>query len=232
MILSHRYEDGSERPIAFASKLIPKQKLHRTIIGKEAAAIVVGFRKFYQYVNGAHIILRTDNEPLKFIFREKKNLSVMLQSQLIRWAYFLSGFTYKIEVVKSKPNGNCDALSRLPIQDKSLVFEEDFTIINYVEINMRSVDFKVLARETIKDPILSRTIKFLRQGSPKNPEFKNDVEKNLFKKRLELSVEDNCLLWGFRVVIPESLRKAVLSLLRASHMGEIKIKQLARNYFW
>lgn len=56
VILSHRYGDGSERPIAFASKLIPKQELHRTIIDKEAAAIVFGFKKFYQYLYGARTI--------------------------------------------------------------------------------------------------------------------------------------------------------------------------------
>lgn len=78
---------------------------------------------------------------------------------------------------------------------------------------------------------MSKIIKFLRQGWPKNPELKNDVEENLFKKRLELSVEDNCLLWGFRGVIPKSLQKEVLNQLHASHMEAIKMKQLARNYF-
>lgn len=68
----------------------------------------------------------------------------MLQSRLIRWAYFLSGFTYGIEVVKSKANGNCYALLRLQIHDETLVFEKDLTSINYVESNMQTLDFKFL----------------------------------------------------------------------------------------
>lgn len=49
-ILSHRFRDGSERRIAFASKVIPKNVLHRAIIDKEAGAIVFEFKKFYQYI--------------------------------------------------------------------------------------------------------------------------------------------------------------------------------------
>ena len=40
------------------------------------------------------------------------------------------------------------------------------------------------------------------------------------------------MLWSFCIVIPDSLQKEVLSELHASHMGIIKMKQLARNYFW
>ena len=119
-VLSHRLSDGSERPIAFASKIIPKNELHRAILDKKAGAIIFGFRKFYEYVYGVNIILKTDHEPLKFIFGSNKNLSIMIQRRLIRWSYFLSGFTYEIEIVKSQANGNCDAFSRLPITDKNL----------------------------------------------------------------------------------------------------------------
>ena len=62
-ILSHRYKDGSERPIAYASKKIPKTELKRAIIDKEAMAIVFGFKRFYQFIFGKEITLRTDNKP-------------------------------------------------------------------------------------------------------------------------------------------------------------------------
>jgi len=39
-ILSHQYADGSEKPIAYASKIIPEKELHCAPIDKEASAIV------------------------------------------------------------------------------------------------------------------------------------------------------------------------------------------------
>ena len=48
-ILSHLYKDRTEKPIAFASKLIPKNERSRAIIDKEASAIVFGFVKFYDF---------------------------------------------------------------------------------------------------------------------------------------------------------------------------------------
>ncbi|XP_048513423.1 uncharacterized protein LOC125501460 [Athalia rosae] len=41
-ILSHKYKDNTERPIAYASQTIPKKELNRTILDKEAMAIVLG----------------------------------------------------------------------------------------------------------------------------------------------------------------------------------------------
>ncbi|XP_046744305.1 uncharacterized protein K02A2.6-like [Diprion similis] len=195
-VLSHRLPDGSERPIAFASKIIPKSELHRAILDKEAGAIIFGFRKFYQYVYWSNITLKTDHEPLKYIFGANKNLSVMIQSRLIRWSYFLSGFTYDIEIVKSRANGNCDALSRLPATDNTPVFDTDFSSINYICEGYHSLDFKRIATETAKDSDLRNVINYL------------------------------------QVIIPKSLHSEVLTELHASHLGTVKMKQLARNYFW
>lgn len=48
-ILSHRYKDGTEKPIAYALKVVSEKELNRAIIDKEASAIVFGFKKFYNY---------------------------------------------------------------------------------------------------------------------------------------------------------------------------------------
>ena len=43
-IISHKYKNGTEKPIAYASKKIPTNELKRAIIDKEAMAIVFGFK--------------------------------------------------------------------------------------------------------------------------------------------------------------------------------------------
>ncbi|XP_063625248.1 uncharacterized protein K02A2.6-like [Cydia splendana] len=47
-----------------------------------------------------------------------------------------------------------------------------------------------------------------------------------------LNIDQGCLIWGYRVVIPKSLRVAVLNELHGGHPGIVKMKQIARNYVW
>ncbi|XP_076301543.1 uncharacterized protein LOC143219479 [Lasioglossum baleicum] len=146
-ILSHKYKDNTERPIAYASKKIPKSELKRAIVDKEAMAIVFGFSRFYQFVFGREIILRTDNKALHHILGPNKGIPVTAYNRLQRYAYFLSGFRYKIEHIKSKAKANCDALSRLPIDDCTELPETDFSHILYFEEGTTTFDSKMLASE-------------------------------------------------------------------------------------
>ena len=45
-ILSHVFSDGTEKPIAYASKIIPESELNRAPIDKEAGAIIFGLKNF------------------------------------------------------------------------------------------------------------------------------------------------------------------------------------------
>ncbi|XP_036150440.1 uncharacterized protein K02A2.6-like [Monomorium pharaonis] len=75
-ILSHRYSNGEERPIAFASKKIPKHELNRKILDKEAMAIVFGCKRFYQFIFGKEFILRTNNKALQLILGPRKGIPI------------------------------------------------------------------------------------------------------------------------------------------------------------
>ena len=52
------------------------------------------------------------------------------------------------------------------------------------------------------------------------------------RRREELSLQNGCLLWGTRVVVPYKLRSLLLSELHSSHTGASKMKELARSYLW
>ena len=53
-----------------------------------------------------------------------------------------------------------------------------------------------------------------------------------WNKRNELVVEEDCLMWGIRTVIPNKLRSVVLKELHSSHLGIVRMKMLSRSYFW
>ena len=51
-------------------------------------------------------------------------------------------------------------------------------------------------------------------------------------KREELSIHQGCILWGARVVVPSSLRDAVLTELHETHPRMTRMKGLSRSYVW
>nr|CAI5855726.1 unnamed protein product [Callosobruchus analis] len=56
--------------------------------------------------------------------------------------------------------------------------------------------------------------------------------KPYYVKRNELSCEQNCLLKGTKVVIPEALRSHILELIHEDHIGIVRTKMLARSTLW
>ena len=51
-------------------------------------------------------------------------------------------------------------------------------------------------------------------------------------RRNELTVEEGCLLWGYRVLIPGKLRPKLLQELHRDHPGVVRMKAIARSYMW
>ena len=61
----------------------------------------------------------------------------------------------------------------------------------------------------------------------------NNVElKPYYVRRSELSVQDDCVIWGSRVIVPPKLCKNILHELRQAHPLIVRMKTLARSYFW
>ena len=52
------------------------------------------------------------------------------------------------------------------------------------------------------------------------------------KRESELSIENECELWGSRVIIPTSLQNDVLNTLHDAHLGVSKMKSSARSWLW
>ena len=51
-------------------------------------------------------------------------------------------------------------------------------------------------------------------------------------KLAELSVEEGCLLWGRRVIIPQRLQEVISQELHREHMGIARMKAVARSHVW
>ena len=84
---------------------------------------------------------------------------------------------------------------------------------------------------TQKDPLLSKVLQYVRRGWPDSNTGGTDLSP-FFTRRAELSLQDRCILWGSRVIVPSRHRKAVLEELHEAHPGMTWMKSLARMFVW
>ena len=243
IISHHDAETNSDRPIAFASRSLTQAERNYAQIEREALAIIFGIQKFHQYLYARKFTLYTDNKPLSLILGPKKGIPVLAAQRLIRWAIMLGGYTYDIKYKSGQNNANADFLSRLPVNDTNQdIYDNDrdeftaFWTTEGTETNISQIDNVPISNQRLKratdnDPILSKVKNFVQHGWPVEdlgPEFTQFA-----KKRNELTVEEGCLLWGLRVVIPKKLQAAILSELHEQHPGIVRMKSLARMHvYW
>ena len=84
-VLSHVMEDGSEKPIAFASRTLNEAEKNYSQLEKEALSIVWGIKKFMFYLEGRNFTLITDHKPLTTIFHPEKAVPVTAAARIQRW---------------------------------------------------------------------------------------------------------------------------------------------------
>lgn len=118
-VLSHCLKDGSVRPIMFASRSLTKAESKYAQIDKEALAIIFAVKKFHKYLIARQFTLITDHRPLLALFGENKAIPTLAAARMIRWAIILSAYKYNIVYKKGSEIIEADALSRLPMDDKS-----------------------------------------------------------------------------------------------------------------
>ncbi|UYV69834.1 hypothetical protein LAZ67_7000922, partial [Cordylochernes scorpioides] len=225
-VLSHIIE-GQERPIMFASRTLSVAEQNYSQIEKEALAIIYGVTKFHQFIYGRKFILITDHKPLVTILGSRSGIPTLSTSRLQRWALILSAYTYDIKFRRTQDHGNADLLSRFPVGCEEIPRLNNVYALSYVE--ELPITAEEIATETEKDEVLSLAKFYTQQGWP---EKVADHLRPYFQRKLELTVDGECLVWGMRVVIPPSLRIKMLNCLHETHSGMNKMKAVARSHFW
>ena len=196
-VLSHREVDGTEHPIAFASRSLSTAECKYAHLDKEGLAIILGVKKFHQYLIGRQFTISPDHKPLQHIFSESKPIPTLASARIQRWALTLSAYNFRIQYKPGNENSNADVLSRLPLPESpSSVPIPGETIFLMDTLQASPVDATQICNCTSKDPILAKARTLILQGLTYTPD--KDLQPFQLRKE-ELSVHDGCGLLGSRV---------------------------------
>ena len=173
----------------------------------------------------------TDHQPLLGIFNPSKKIPDLLSPRLVRYCLTLSAHDYKIIYKPGKTIGNADGLSRWPQPMAANNADLPGEILLLAETpEDLPFDIDEIAKETSIDAILSRVMQCILRGWPTR--MQNGDLHIYWLHRMELSVQDGCVLIGNRVILPPNMRKDILQLLHQTHSGIVHTKSLARSYVW
>lgn len=130
-VLSQDY-NGTQLPIAFASRTFTKGESNKSVIEQELTAIHWAIEHFKPYVYGTKFLVRSDHKPLTYLFT-KKNPS----PKLLRIRLDLEEYDFEIEYIKGKDNCGADAFSRIDF-DQIQKLRIDNAQINQVTTRSKS----------------------------------------------------------------------------------------------
>ena len=117
-MLSHHMEDGSEKPIAFAScSLAPVERKYAQLNKEDLAVSVWGAE-----IPSLSVWLSVRDSirpqtPTTSLFSESCPVPAMGSARLQRWALTLSPYNYMIAYKPGESHANADVLSRWPLPE-------------------------------------------------------------------------------------------------------------------
>ena len=112
----------------------------------------------------------------------------------------LGTYDYTIAYKPRKKHENADALSRLPLPDQPLESHEPAEVVLLMEtLRSSPVTAQDIRRWTDCDQLLSKVRGLIQHGWEN---LGGEEMKPYHRRYTELSVQDGCILWGYRVVVP------------------------------
>ena len=95
-VLSHQMPDGTEQPVAYASRSLSLAKHSYSHLDEEALSIIFFVTKFRQYLLGRHFVILSNHKPLSYLFVSDKSILSMSSASIQRWSLLLSAYNYSI----------------------------------------------------------------------------------------------------------------------------------------
>ena len=237
-VLQQRQSSGQWRTIMVGSRSLVEAETRYAPIESELTAMAWSLRKARRFLLGVpKFKVFTDHRPLVSLVN-KRRFDEVTNTRLLRNLLKCADFNMEVVYIKGSTNVAADALSRNPTntpdqQDKDEAEETKFHV-NSVRISTLKEAKCTLNMEKVKDAgsqdVEYRTLKeTILNGFPDSKHQLEDLVKPYWPIKENLTVsDDDFVLYGTRLVIPQALRGQVLTELHAGHRGIEGIKARAR----
>ena len=222
------------RPVAYASRSMTETERRYAQIEKEALAVTWACEKFSDYILGKPITIETDHKPLVPLLGTKQLDS--LPPRVLRFRLRMDRFTYTIFHVPGRNLNTADALSRAPLPST----EHDDDLEELAELLMEMHIAQLPAGkerlETYRsaqqsDHTCSILRRYCRNGWPDKHSI-DPVTKPYWEVRGDLTIGEDLLLCGRRIVVPEALQAETLLKLHQGHQGIQRCRLRAQSSVW
>ena len=234
-VLIQKQSDGSQRPVVYASRSLTPTEQRYAQIEKEALALTWACERFEEYLLGMKFHLNTDHKPLVSILGSKglNDLPVRVQ----RFRMRLMRFQFSISHVPGKELATADALSRAPTSSTTESDDQFCQEVNsYVRLVMEYLPFaedrlRKIAQLQEEDDVCKQIKQYCLNGWPERHQLRGPV-KQYYAESAELTVQNELLMKGCRIVIPAPMRKEILDQLHTGHQGITKCRERAKQSVW
>ena len=227
------------------SRFVSDAESRYAVIELELLAVSWAILKCKLFLAGLpHFRVITDHHPLIPILNSHR-LDEIENPRLQRMKTRIMAFNFTTEWVKGALNNAPDALSRYPVADPQtheMLAERDQDNISKTtaaEIraitseNEESTRLQLVREHAVQDTEYQQLQHFIINGFPDHRHQLPDQCKRYWNIRSQLSIEDDLIIYGCRLLIPTKMRQEVLRQLHESHQGSVRTKQRAKlTVYW
>lgn len=225
------------RPVAYASRSLTETEQRYAQVEKEALGLTWGCERFKDFLIGRHFSMETDHKPLVSLLGLQALTE--LPPRIQRFRLRLMRYSYSITHTPGKALFTADTLSRAPVEMDSdskaaadLMADTNIYVDEIIRSLPASPAYITQLKEQLKtDSTCSEVMSLCQRGWPDYSHLTGPI-KAYWPHRDTLTIHDELLLKGTRLVIPTTMRNSVLIALHEGHQGMSRCRERARDTVW
>lgn len=220
-VLSQHDELGRLRPVAYFSSGLTETQRNYSATELECWGLIACTRKFRVYVESAvELVLVTDHNPLVWLRNQTDP-----RGKFARWTMELEELNYKVVYRRGSDNAAADCLSRCDVPvDPEVQDDEKF---------FDSKLYRIVGNDELIEKLrVQQDSDYAIDDAKQQLEKDGAVSRGKFRNWDRLSLDDHILLRGRKIVLPDSMRREVVTAVHASKHGGVKAttQDVSTNY--